>query len=89
MIGIDRKAGSALILPRRLITVHDRQLDIHQDEIRPLFRYGQERLLTVLDFDDLVGGGRQHVTNDLAIICSTKMRLLMPPLPAAQRLSEV
>jgi hypothetical protein len=34
------------------VAVHDRQLDIHQDKIRPLFCYGSERLLAVLGLRD-------------------------------------
>ena len=50
------------------LTVYDRQLDVHQDEIGSLFCYGGERLLTVLNFDDLMVGSSQHIADDLAII---------------------
>jgi hypothetical protein len=42
---------------RRLVTVHDGQLDIHQDGIGPLFCDGSERLLTVPHLRDLVISG--------------------------------
>jgi hypothetical protein len=45
MIGIERSAGSALIPARCRATVHDRQLDIHQDKIGALFCDCWERLL--------------------------------------------
>src|SRR6516225_5268517 len=53
---------------RRFVTVHDRQLDIHKDEIGPLFRYGGERLLTVLGLGDLIVGRSKHIADDLPII---------------------
>jgi len=37
---------------RRFVTVHNRQLDIHQDEIGPLFRDCRQRLLTFFGLCD-------------------------------------
>src|SRR6516162_2746595 len=50
------------------VAVHDRQLDIHQDKIRPLFCDGSERLLAVLGLRDLIVSRGEHIANDLAII---------------------
>src|SRR5215469_7341900 len=50
------------------VAVHNRQLDIHQDKIGPLFRYRCERFLAVLSFGDFVVGRGQHISDDLAII---------------------
>jgi hypothetical protein len=36
------------------VTVHDGQLDIHQNKIRALFCDCREGLLSVFDFDDLI-----------------------------------
>jgi hypothetical protein len=54
--------------PRRLITVHARKLDIHQDEIGLLFRNGFKRLLSALGLCDFVVGSGKQIANDLAII---------------------
>ena len=48
-IGLDLAGGG--------IPVNDRQLDIHQDEIRSLFCYRYKRLLTVLRLGNLIVGG--------------------------------
>ena len=37
MIGMERNAGIGLDPARRLVAVHDRKLDVHQDQVRPLF----------------------------------------------------
>src|SRR6516164_6161717 len=50
------------------VAVHDRQLDIHQDKIRPLLCDGSERLLAVLGLRDLIVSRGEHIANDLAII---------------------
>ena len=49
------------------VTVHDRQLDIHKDEIGPLFRYRCERLLTVLRLSDFIVGRASKRTRGLAV----------------------
>ncbi len=65
MIGIVFSAGSALI---RRVAVHDRQLDIHQDEIGSLFRHSRECLLAILRFHDFIISRGKHIANDLAVI---------------------
>ena len=49
-------------------TIHDRHLNIHQDEIGPLLCNSRERLLAVFSLGDLIVGRRKHVANDLATI---------------------
>src|SRR6516165_1681354 len=53
---------------RGCITVHDRELDIHQDKVGPLLYYRGKRLLAVFDFGNLIVCRGQHVADDLAII---------------------
>src|SRR6266566_5485183 len=50
------------------ITVHDRELDIHQDEIGRLLCDCRQRLLTVFGLCNFVVGRGQHIADDLAII---------------------
>src|SRR5215471_6556463 len=50
------------------VAVHDRQLNIHQNEVRSLFRDSREGLFAVFRLGDFVIGSTQHVANDLAII---------------------
>ena len=50
------------------VSVDDRQLDIHQDQIGPLFCYRLQSLLAVFRLGDLIIGGSQHIAYDLAII---------------------
>src|SRR6516164_1527382 len=50
------------------ITVHDRELDIHQDKVGPLLCYRGKRLLAVFDFGNLIVCRGQHIADDLAII---------------------
>ena len=64
MIGIDSVAGSDLMPPRRLVAVHDRQLNIHQDQIGTLPCHGRQRVLTVLGFDQLVTGIAEQIAQD-------------------------
>ena len=51
MIGIDLVAGSALMPARRLVAVHHRQLDVHQDQIGRCSATAGERLLAVFRLD--------------------------------------
>src|SRR6516165_1472883 len=53
---------------RGCITVHDRELDIHQDKVGPLLCYRGKRLLAVFDFGNLIVSRGQHVADNLAII---------------------
>src|SRR5262249_27064684 len=50
------------------ISVHDRELDIHQDEIWALLCDCRQRLLTIFGLCDFVVGRGQHIADDLAII---------------------
>ncbi len=51
-----------------MISVHDRQLDIYQNEIGPLLCDCRRRLLAVFGLGDLIVGRSKHVADDLAII---------------------
>src|SRR5262245_58837707 len=53
---------------RGRVPVHDRQLDIHQDQIGPLLCDRLECLFAAFDFRDLIIGWGQHIADDLAII---------------------
>ena len=69
MIGIDRwQRGVGFDPARGGVTVHNRWLNIHQDKVGTLFRYGGERLLTVLGLGDLIVGRSKHIANNLPII---------------------
>src|SRR5262249_48599125 len=50
------------------VAIHNRQLDIHQDKIRPLLCDCRERLFAVLYLRDRIVGGSQHIADDLTII---------------------
>src|SRR6516225_4548487 len=50
------------------VTVHDRHLNIHQDEIGPLLCNSRERLLAVFGFDNLIVGRGQHIADNPATI---------------------
>ena len=65
MIGIDRNFGSD---SRSCISVHDRELNIHQDEIGSLLCDCRQRQLTVFGLRDFVVSRGQHIADDLAII---------------------
>ena len=52
----------------RCITVHDRELNIHQDEIGPLRCDCRQRQLTVFGLRNFVVSRGQHIADDLAII---------------------
>ena len=53
---------------RSCITVHDRELNIHQDEIGPLLCNSRQRQLTVFGLRNFLVGKGQHIADDLAII---------------------
>ena len=65
-IGLERRIG--LDPPRRLVAVHDRKLDVHQDQVGPLLGHRVERLLAVLGLVHFVVGARQQVAQDLPIV---------------------
>src|SRR5438046_8958637 len=51
----DRSQGRIRLDPARGgVTVHYRELDVHQDKIRPLFCDRSERLFAVFGFDNLI-----------------------------------
>ena len=62
MIGIDRSAGSDLI---RLVAVYPSMIG---SWVSIRMRSGRWRLLTVLDFDDLIVCGGKHIADNLSII---------------------
>src|SRR5262249_44597774 len=68
MIGIDRSAGSALIRRVAVYPSMTGNWTMHQDEVGALFRYGCERLLTVLDLGDLIVGMGKHIADNPATI---------------------
>jgi hypothetical protein len=50
------------------MSVEHRNLNVHQDEIRPLTLGHQERLPAVLSFDEFVPAARQEVTEDSPVV---------------------
>src|SRR5215813_11986153 len=63
---LERRIG--LDAPRRLVAVHDGQLDVHQDQVRPAFCDCRERLLAVLRLGQLVTGVAEKVAQNLPVI---------------------
>src|SRR5262249_44784536 len=53
---------------RRLVAVHDRKLDVHQDQVRPARGDGGERLLAVLGLGELVAGVAEQIAQDLPVV---------------------
>ena len=53
---------------RNLVAVEQRQLDVHQDQVRPLRRCGGERLHAVLGQDDLVSDAGEQVAQDPLVV---------------------
>jgi ubiquinone/menaquinone biosynthesis C-methylase UbiE len=53
---------------RGFVAVHDRKLDVHEDEIWPIFCHRRNCLLAVFRFSDLVIAARQQIAHDLPII---------------------
>src|SRR5262249_14379436 len=45
-----------------------RQLDVHQDQVGPLARRHDQRLLAVLGMNDLVAGAGEQVAQDLPVV---------------------
>src|SRR5262249_30843715 len=62
------KGGIGLDLARGGVAIHDRQLDIHQNEIGPLLCDCRQRLLAVFGLRDFVVGRGKHIADDLPII---------------------
>ena len=53
---------------RRFVAVHDRKLDVHQNQVGFAFRRLHERLLAVLGFDHLVAGIGQEIAQYPAVV---------------------
>src|SRR5215468_1586313 len=62
------QCGVGLDSARDRVSVHDRQVNTHQDEIGPLFRDCRKRLLAVFGLSDFTIGTGKHIANNLAII---------------------
>src|SRR5262249_6719584 len=60
--------GSALIRRVAVYPSMTGNWTIHQDEVGALFRYGCERLLTVLDLGDLIVGMGKRIADNPATI---------------------
>ena len=68
MIGIALQRRIGLDAARRLVAVHDRKLNVHQDQIGPLLGDGRQRLLAVLGLDHFVVGAGQQIAEDLPVV---------------------
>ena len=68
MIGIEHKCRVRLNAARRLVAVNPRKLNVHQDEARPLPRYGRYRFLAGLCLRHLVVRALEQITQDLSIV---------------------
>src|SRR5215467_2865888 len=62
------ESGISLDPSGRFVAVQQWQLDVHEDEIRPMFCGLHQRLLTVLGFDHLVSRVRQQIAQDAPIV---------------------
>ena len=54
-----------------IVAVHDRELNVHEDQVWPIFRHGRKCLLAVLCFSHFVIVGRQQIAHDLTIVRSS------------------
>jgi len=63
----------------RLVAVHDRQLDVHQDEIRPLLRRLRQCLLSVIGLDQLVARRKQITENLHVVLFVLDQQNALPP----------
>ena len=69
MIGIALELGIGLDPPRRLVAVHDRKLDVHQDQVGPLrSRRRSSASCAVLRLDHVVAGAGQQIAQDLPVV---------------------
>ena len=68
MIGIEFNSGLAPDTPRRLVAVHHRQLNIHQDQVGARSRKGRQRVLTAFGFDQLVPGVGKQIAQDTPVV---------------------
>src|SRR5262249_18013584 len=53
---------------RCFVAIHNRELDVHEDQIWPIFRSSRKRLLAVFGLGHLVIVGRQQIAHDLPIV---------------------
>src|SRR5215510_3429863 len=53
---------------RYLVAVEQRQLDVHQDQVRPFPSCNSQRFLPIFGFDDLVPGVRQQIPENPPIV---------------------
>jgi hypothetical protein len=63
-----RVAGSARSRRRGLYPVHARELDIHEDQGRPLLRGHAQTVLRVLGLDDAVAARLEHVADEQPVV---------------------
>ena len=68
MIGIAFNAGSAFDPTGRFVAVHDRQLNIHQNEVGLVLGHSRQCLDAIFSFDKIVIQRRKHIADDLAIV---------------------
>src|SRR6266511_2231986 len=61
-------AASAFKTASSLVAVQPRQLDVHENEVRPVRRRRGKPRLAVLGFDDLEIGAREQIPQDLPIV---------------------
>src|SRR6266567_5119183 len=55
-------------MARGFVAVEDWELDVHENEVRPVGRRCGKSRLAILGFDDLEIGTRQQVPQDLPIV---------------------
>ena len=68
MIGIARQLGFCLDPARRLVAVEHGQLDVHEDQVRPLGLGEAHAGLAVGRLDQLVAGARQQIADDPPVV---------------------
>jgi hypothetical protein len=54
--------------PGRLITIEQRKLNIHQDEVRPFGHRGPYTLLAIFGFNYFETRARQKIAQDLQVV---------------------
>src|SRR5262249_48230328 len=53
--------------PGRLVAVHDRQLNIHQDQVRPLSLNGRQCFFAAFGFDQLISSVTEHIAKNAPV----------------------
>ena len=76
-----------------LVSIHDRQLDIHEDQIWPVFRRHRESGCAVICLEEIVADTVHQIADDLRVvlcILDYRMRRVMPPpsVPRPERVSQ-